>query len=274
MRVRRRHAWGAALIVLFVLPVMKPEGIPALERPIAGFFAYFGRMTALNPELWGSDAPTEGDRSPRAQALEEENAVLRELYAERLALEDDLDGLRDVLEQAALDRLPRAVTARVLRTADPAGFRRSILIDRGADDGLVPGLAVVSGSVFLGRVETVQGRSAQVKLVSDRRSRLEVAFRTDAGERLCGYVQGGGRGAIDGELVIRQVVAPPEVGRVLLGASVLTSNADPLVPAGLVVGTVTAVSDKDLAGLPVVRMRPAFHLARSTSVMVLMPRGD
>jgi cell shape-determining protein MreC len=274
MRVRRRHAWGAVLIVLFALPVMKPEGIPALERPVAGFFAWFSGLSALNPELWGSSVAEGDDQSPRALALEEENAVLRELYAERLGLESDVTSLSEVFQQAALDRLPRAVSARVLRTADPAGFRRSILIDRGAADGLESGLAVVSGSVFLGRVETVQARSAQVKLVSDRRSRLEVALRTDSGERLCGYVQGSGRGAIDGELEIRQIVVPPEAGRIPLGASVLTSNADPRVPAGLVVGTVTAVSDKDLAGLPIVRMRPALDLGRSTTVLVLLPTED
>lgn len=285
MRLRRRHAWGAVLIALFTLPVLRPEGVPALERPVADTFAWFGRVPALNPHLWGSEASgaaTDGAGSAYARGLEQENAVLREEYAQRLRLEDDLgalDGALEGLRRGGLDRLPRALVARVLRTADPSGYRRSILIDRGAQDGLTAGMAVVSGRTFLGTVEVVHGRSALVKLVSDRRSRLEVAVRTTANERLCGFVRGQGSGVDDGDLEVRFVRVPLEEragdeagGRILPGAPVFTSNTDPLVPASLLVGFVTEVSDKDLDGMPSIRLRPALDLDRSTRVLVLMPR--
>lgn len=284
MRLRRRHAWGAVLIVLFALPVLRPEGIPAVEQPVADTFAWFGEVPALNPHLWGSAASGDEARadSEFARVLEQENAVLREEYAQRLRLEDDLGALEGALEglrRSGLDRLPRALVARVIRTADPSGYRRSILIDRGAEDGLTRGLAVVSGRVFLGTVEVVQARSALVKLVSDRRSRLEVAVRTTANERLCGFVRGEGSGVDEGDLEIRFVRVPlkervdqESAGRILKGAPVFTSNADPLVPASLLVGFVTEVSDKDLDGTPRIRLRPALDLTRSTRVLVLMPR--
>lgn len=234
MKVRRRHAWGAALIALFALPVLRPDGVPFLERPVGGFFAWFGSVPALNPWLWGSGAPA-GDGAPtvREQALAEENAWLREQIARRLLLEEDLGALRQGLEEArpdGLDRMPRALSARVLRTTDAAGHRRSLLIDRGEEDGLVPGLAVVSGLTFLGRVDVVQGQSALVKLVTDRQSRLEAAVRTDRGRRLTGFVRGEGRGAQEGRLELRFLVVPDDAGRLLPGAPLLTSNSDPLVP--------------------------------------------
>jgi len=272
------------LIALFALPVLKPEGMPAVERPVADTFAWFGAEPALNPHLWGSATSGDEGASPNAYArgLEQENAVLREDYAQRLRLEGDLvelEGALEGLRRGGLDRLPRAVLARVLRTADPSGYRRSILIDRGAEDGLTAGMAVVSGRVFLGTVEVVHARSALVKLVSDRRSRLEVAVRTTANERLCGFVRGEGSGVDDGDLEIRFLQVPVAArageegaGRVLAGAPVFTSNADALVPASLLVGFVTSVSDKDLDGMPRIRLRPALDLARSTRVLVLMPR--
>ena len=285
MRFRGRHAWGALLIVLFALPVLRPEGIPAVERPVADAFAWFGKVPALNPHLWGSasaasetvaEAP-----SDYARGLEQENAVLREEYAQRLRLEVDLAELKGALEgltSGGLDRLPRVVMARVLRTADASAYRRSILIDRGSDDGLQKGMAVASGRVFVGTVEVVQARSAFVKLVSDRYSRLEVAVRTTANRRLCGFIRGHGSGSVDDELDVRFARVPdPDdasvegIGRVLAGAPVFTSNADPLVPASLLVGFVTDVSDKDLDGMPRIRIRPALDVGRATRVLVVLP---
>ena len=272
MRVRKRHAWGAVLIALFVLPVLKPAGIPALERPVASFFAWFGRLPALNPRLWaGDDAAGEVSDDPRARSLEVENALLREHYAERLQVEKDAAALVGTLEASGLDRLPRAVVVRVLRGADVSGTRRSLLIDHGSVDGVREGMAVVSGSVFVGRVEIVHARSALVKLLTDRRSRQEVALRTDAGVRVTGYVRGYGRGSLDEDLDVRHVHVDSGIGRVLPGTPVVTSNADALVPAGLLIGHVTDVVDHDRDDLPVIRVRPALDLSRSTHAIVLLP---
>ena len=284
MRFQGRHAWGAVLIALFALPVLRPEGIPVIERPVADTFAWFGNVPLLNPHLWGSASePEPGDttRSEYARGLEQENAVLREEFAQRMRLEEDLAELKGALEgltSGGLDRLPRVVVARVLRTADAAAYRRSILIDRGAEDGLVRGMAVVSGRVYVGKIEVLHERSALVKLVSDRRSRLEVAVRTTANQRLRGFVRGHGRGTVDDDLDVRfaQVplqtrVGPDGAGRVLPGAPVFTSNADALVPAALLVGFVTEVSDRDLDGMPRIRIRPALDLGRATRVLVVLP---
>lgn len=277
MRLRKQHTWGAVLVALFGLPILLPRGLPVLERPLGGALAWFGRVTLLNPELWGSSAAPGDDVTPRERRLEEENAVLREHIAQRMQLQEDAERLQaalaeDGLRASGLDRLPEARIARVLRTTDAVPTRRSITIDRGAEDGLVPGLAVAFGEVFLGRVEVVHGRSALVELVTDPHSRLEVAFRTDRGRRLTGYVRGEGRGGTDREMDVRHVRADDDCGRVAVGASVFTSNADPLVPAGLLVGHVTHVSDKNLDGMPTIRIRPALDLERSTRVMVLVPK--
>ena len=272
MRVQKRHAWGAVLIALFALPVLKPTGIPALERPVASFFAYFGRLPALNPRLWVGDALEEdASDDPRVRSLEVENALLREHYAERLRVEQDVEELTRALGASGLDRLPRAVVVRVLRGADSSGTRRSLLIDRGSVDGLTEGMAVVSGSIFVGRVEIVHARSAFVKLLTDRRSRQEVALRTDQGVRLTGYVRGYGRGCKDEDLDVRHIPVDSGMGRVLPGPPVVTSNADALVPAGLLIGHVTDVIDRDQDDLPIVRVRPALDLSRSTHAIVLLP---
>ena len=57
----------------------------------------------------------------------------------------------------------------------------------------------------------------------------------------------------------------------VFAAGFLTSNADALVPANLIVGYVDEVRDEDLDGIPRVRVRPALDLDRSTRVFVLLP---
>src|SRR5262245_35385922 len=52
MRLRQRHAWSAALIVFFVLPVLRPEGFPAIEDRVDSFLGWTGRASAGNPHSW------------------------------------------------------------------------------------------------------------------------------------------------------------------------------------------------------------------------------
>src|SRR5262245_34676819 len=182
MRLRRRHAWGAALIALFALPVLRPQGFAAVEDPPAGFFAWFAGVAPLNPRLWDRTAAPEGD-SPRARELERVLAELSEARLQDAARADDLAALKDALE---LDRLPLACRARILRAHDPSPSRRSLLIDRGTEDGVEEGFPVVAGGVFRGRVQVARSRSALVRLVTDPKARLEVALRADAARRVPG----------------------------------------------------------------------------------------
>jgi rod shape-determining protein MreC len=266
MRLRRRHAWGAALIALFALPVLKPQGFAAVEDPPAGFFAWFARLEPLNPRLWDrSDAP-EGD-SPRVRDLERAYAELAEAQQQDAVRADDLAALKDALE---LDRLPVARLARILRAHDPSPHRRSVLIDRGTEDGIEEGFPVVAGGVYVGRVQIVRSRSALVRLVTDPQSRLEVAVRTDAGRRVTGFLRRRGPIGAGEDLEIENLRLVGDVGRVPEHVPVFTSNADALVPAGLLVGYVSQVSDPEADGFPTVTVRPALDLSRSTEVLVLL----
>ena len=49
MRLRKRHAWGAVLIFLFVLPVVRPEGIDFIERPTASTVHWFAEVPPAQP---------------------------------------------------------------------------------------------------------------------------------------------------------------------------------------------------------------------------------
>lgn len=270
MKLRRRHAWGAALIALFALPVLRPQGVGALEELPGGFFAWFAGVEALNPRLWERRTP-DGGECPRAHELERVLAELTEARFAAAALAEDLQGLSDTLE---LDRLPLAKVARVLRAHDPSPSRRSILIDRGSEHGLAEGYAVVSGGVFVGRLQVVRGATSIVRLVTDPQAKLEVAVRTESGRRVTGFLRRRGPAGASDELEMGCVRLGAEAGSVRAHVPVFTSNADPLVPAGLLVGYVSQVSDPEADGFPTLTVRPALDLDRSTEVLVLLPRDE
>ena len=270
MRLRRQHAWGAILIALFALPVWKPEGIGAIERPIADVVMWSHRHAGWN--LGAALTPNEDPEqvTSRERALLAELATRSEGFLQYKREVRDKVSLQEALQGAGLDRLPLALTARVLMAHDPVRSRRSITIDRGAEDGVQVGHAVVIGHIYLGRVREVRDRAAIVQLVTDPISRAEVLVRTTKQQLLRGFTRRAGREAGEDRLAVEFVQEREGVGRVVVNAPVFTANFDPRVPANLLVGHVIEVSDPDLDRMPTLRVRPALNVRAMTSVIVLM----
>ena len=266
MRLRKRHAWSAVLVGLFALPVLKPEGFPGLEG--AGDAAISSAARAgLNPHAWFSARHEAEADSPRVRELQ---GLLLASRTDYFRLREEIEQrteLAGVLSAAQLARSPQAVTAIVLRAHDAARHRRSIAIDRGTDDGVVPGLAVVQGRTFVGTVNAAKGRFSRVQLLTDPHSRLEVAVVTGNGARAVGYL----RGTLDPSRMPLRFVKGREGVDVHPGDPVVTGNADDRVPPGLLVGYVTEVGRAGSDGLLDVTVRSQMDLESSTTVLVLVP---
>lgn len=265
MKRRRRHAFLAVLASLFVLPVVKPDGFPGLEGWFDGAIHWTARFGLGSPS---AAAPKAADAEADAQRARDLTVINLEQREELSRLVEEMAQrieLRDAFRP--LDRLPLARVARVLRAHDASTLRRSILIDLGAEDGLVEGLAVVQGGVFVGTVQRVDAHSSRVRLVNDSGARLAVAVRTREGTRATAYLRGTGD---DAPMPLRNLRAADGL-HVRADDAVLTSNEDELIPAGLVVGRVVSASDADADALVDVRIRPLFDVVRTTTVLVLVP---
>lgn len=265
MRKRRRYAALVVLLALFVLPVVRPEGFPALEGWFDGALHWTSRLGLASPRAaqpGGSATDADGERARdlAVTLLEQREAYFGFVEEANQRLE-----LRDATRE--LGRLPLARAARVLRAHDASDTRRSILIDLGTADGVTEGLAVVQGGVFVGTIQRADAHTSRVQLLTDPPARLEVAVRTREGARVTAWLRGG-QG--DDSMRLRNVKLSE--GTVLrVDDAVLTSNSNELVPAGLVVGRVVSSTDDDADSLPDVRIRPLFDLSRSTTVLVLLP---
>jgi rod shape-determining protein MreC len=234
---RNRLLFASALCLLGgALLVARTTGAPAQRDPVGRFFldlmAPFQRATASVSRRIGDGwaGVAELFRARR------ENVVLRE-RARRL--EEELDRLAEMaLENERLRRLLEfretvtgdVVTARVIGH-DATGLSRTLIIDRGAADGVAKGAAVLAPEGIVGQVFVTGRSSARVLLVSDHNSGVDAVVQRT---RARGIVQG----SVDGACALKYVKRTEDVQ---VGDAVVTSGFDGIFPKGLPIGRVTLV---------------------------------
>lgn len=275
MRLRKRHAWGAVLVLWFALPVLRPGGVDPVERPVGQALSWLAEVPALNPRLLQGDPVSSVGDAPKELLAARDREVLR-LWYDNVVLRERLQqagALAATLGADRLQQVPALTSARVLRARDPVAWRRSYVLDAGSDAGIERHQPVVYDGVLLGRVEVAWPGASQVQLVTDPQTRLEVFVISSTGQRLRGWTRR--EGTIDGldALAIEFVRWKPADGRIEPGAPVVSANQDAQLPSGLLVGRIAEVGDADRDGMPTLRMTPLVDPDRITEVVVLrLPR--
>jgi rod shape-determining protein MreC len=181
--------------------------------------------------------------------LHEQNARLLEWQsvARQLALENA--ALRQVLHAVAEDQHPTAVTARVV--ADSGGpFVQTVIVNAGADQGVVSGMAAVNERGLVGRVIEVGRRSARILLLTDFNSRVPVMVEPSRDQAILA----GDNSSTPG------LVFLPINPRLSVGDRVVTSGRGGVLPPGLAVGVVSAIGDGRVAVAPLVDWDRLSHL--------------
>jgi rod shape-determining protein MreC len=172
-------------------------------------------------------------------AVYEENARLREQnrqllewqgLARQLALENR--ALREIVNMDAEAARPTAVAARVV--ADGGGpFMHTVLVDAGSDHGVVKGMAAVDDRGLVGRVIEVGRRSARLLLLIDLNSRIPVMVERSRDQAILS-----GDNSRQPKLVFL-----PLNPRFSVGDRVVTSGRGGVLPPGLGIGRVSAITD-------------------------------
>ena len=103
-------------------------------------------------------------------------------------------------------------------------------MNRGADDGVKVGQAVVSQGYLVGRVESVEKYSSQVLLIANANSLIPVTLQVSRGT---GLLQGGLTG-----LIVHSISADTQIQN---DENVVTSDLGEEVPAAILVGRVLKI---------------------------------
>src|SRR5262245_26794995 len=220
--------------------------------PVESVFASTGRFIR---RTWHDYINVVGLRSENHD-LREQNEKLRLELARQADSANQAQRL-----QALLDFKQRflatTVAAQVVGSSGTE-LSRVVYIDKGARQGLRPGMAVITPHGIVGKIRDVYRSSAQVLLMNDASSGVGAILEDS---RLHGVV----KGTPAGEVVLAHIMADE---RVNVGEVLVTSGGDRIFPKGLPVGTVSEVvrgSDLFLT----VRIKPAANLSRLEEVLVI-----
>ena len=193
--------------------------------------------------------------STAAHQLIRENDALRLRIAE---LERELNSSRDLQARCAeLQKLVNlehqydytVIAARIV-LKDDLSWSKTIVIDRGRRDGIVPNMAVVSGAGLVGKIIQAGYAYSRVLLIIDRRFRVGARLRVS---RNTGIIEGEGAN----QLVLNYL---PRNAGVAPGDDVITSGLGGLFPPGYLIGTVTKTVFQEYGFYQYATVAPAVNL--------------
>lgn len=204
----------------------KPESIfLEIVRPIDAGFVHFtsGASGLVNDYLALVHVREENARLRIELArVKSDRARLAELEAENRHLSELLE-LKDVLGL-------NAVAANVIGS-DATGLSHTLILASGEDDGLRPGMAVLSNQGVVGKIIAVSPHASRVLLIDDHNSALDgFVQRTRARGIVAGLVDDG--------LILKYTDRSQDIRA---GDTVVTSGLDGIFPRGLLVGTIKSV---------------------------------
>ncbi len=218
------------------------SGIEALCDTLGGWWVHY---------VWLVDAQVENDR------LHLENRRLRaelsQLQEVRLA-NDRLQKLLDFRETQALTALPAQVI-----TEDASSWFRTVMIDKGSDDGIREGMPVVVAEGVAGRIIKVAPGQSRVLLITDASSAMASLVQRNRSRGVC-------RGRGD-TLIFDFVLRDKDIE---VGDLVVTSGTGGVFPKGLPVGAVSRVVREKYGLFQVIEVAPAVDFSRLEEVLVLL----
>ncbi|APR03021.1 rod shape-determining protein MreC [Thauera chlorobenzoica] len=238
LRFRYLDVMRNALSVI-TYPLQMAAATPAdVVRNAARYFGTLIDVQLENAELRRHQLGA-GERLLRFEQLEQENTRLRELLqmSQRVGV--------------------KSIAAEILYNA-PDPFARKVILDRGAQQGVEAGLAVVDAQGVIGQVSRVHPIQSEVTLLTDREQAIPVSVVRNG---VRGVLYGNGRGTLEMRHALADVDLQP-------GDQLVTSGLDGVFVPGLPVATVLSV-DRDADAFARIECAPLAAIERSVHVLVI-----
>lgn len=245
---------------LLFLPESRQESLLTVGRQIAAVIAVPLRVVdAANQELdtlWTRYLALQHAREEsqvfrqQIARLQQENARLRESAAAS-------SRLRDLL--ALKERFPYPTLAAQVVGRDPTNWYRSIIINKGAKEGLAADMGVVSTAGVIGRIVKVYDHFAIVLLIIDQNNAVTGLVQRTRDE---GIVEGTAKG-------LARIKYLPLLSTVKVGDQVVTSGLAGGFPRGLLVGTITKIERREAELFLSAEIAPDSDFAKIEEVLII-----
>lgn len=256
-----KRPWLLIFLPILLIAAHSLGALAPLERatsrllsPTQGaFFRLGSALRSVFSGFYGS--------AGEVQALKEERAKLYSEIVKLNELEAEVRELRGLLNFKKRTEVKTAV-ANVIgeRTITSA---RTLLIDKGAEDGIARDYPVVNqDGILVGKVFEVKERSSLVLMLLDRRSRVAATIQNKDGT--IGVVEGGYGLSSSMKFI-------PQNEIVEVGNMVITSGLEETVPRGLLIGTVESVVKEVREPFQEATIKPMVEFEKLITVAVILP---
>jgi len=181
----------------------------------------------------------------------ENNIQLRELKLSNSRLRNLLN-----FEKKITDRV---LSAEVIGK-DPSPWFKTVLIDKGKNDGVETGMAVVVPKGIAGQVTDVSANYSKVLLIIDHNSAVDALVQND---RARGIIKGG----MAGQCLFKYVLRKHDIE---IGDIVVSSGLDGVFPKGLAVGYVSTVFKPKSGIFQEVTVTPYVDFEKLEEVLIVL----
>jgi len=262
---RFRNLWISIFFVCFVLFLLSSSS--GLKQPwnpveqiiveiIAPFQKLIRQTINTTRDFWTNYFYLVDVRRENRQLKREIESYIREnsRYKELLATDERLRKLLQFKEV-----IHRPVVAAQVIGLDPTGWFKSVIIDKGKDDGLKWDMPVVNASGVVGRIVSVSSGYAKVLLIIDQNSAVDCLTQRS---RDRGMVKG-----TSGQLCKMDYMA--KSSDAVVGDRVITSGLGGVFPKGLPVGEILSVTEGDGKLFKEIDVRPCVDFSKLEEVLVI-----
>ena len=253
------------IVILLVVVVLVTLALGGYFSPVTNWFS---RIT-VDAQTWVSDrymAVVDFLTVPRNVAsLQQSNT---ELQAEVARLQTQvIDLQQQVTETNVLSALVDFARANPEYTykagsvigRDPSPFLRYVVINVGSNEGVLPGMPVVTEKGLVGRVDAVIAEAARVQLVTDAASAVDVRLQASNTEAML-------QGSVTGELSLNMI---SQDAVIQTGDVVLTSGLGGTYPPNLLVGQVVSIRKLQSELFQQAAIQPNVDFTRLQFVLVI-----
>jgi rod shape-determining protein MreC len=280
--VRRRRAALAVFVVLSIAILTAYFGesgggfFHTLQRGAQEAVAPIetGASRALKPvrDFFGWAGDTIDAKDQNADLKQEVQRLRGELAEAETQLRDSdqLKELASLREENYFPQSTNPVTARVIARSATVWYS-TLKIDKGSDDGLRENQPVIAAGGLIGKLTSVTGGTAEVRLITDGQSGVSAQVFP---EGVTGVVRPEVGNPED--LLLEHVESGRRVteNTLVVTSGFTSSRTESLFPRGIPIGKVGSVNQDQLEIYQRVRVRPYADLRRMDFVQVVVDKGS
>jgi rod shape-determining protein MreC len=242
LRVKQRQ--GVTFFDSLIMEVTSPvqQAATFIIKTVHGVFQHYVFLVHLQKE--------NGLLRKKIAELQEENHQAKEMVLAH-------ERLRKLLEFR--ERMPTSTIAAQVIGQDPTSWFKSVTINKGENDGVHKGMAVISPEGVIGQILKTSPDYATVLLMTDYNSAIDAIVQRTRAKAIV-------EGKEENRCQLKYLLRTEEVE---VGDIVITSGLGGIFPKGLTIGEVRSVDKKGHGVFQYADLVPSVDLTKLEEVLVL-----